>query len=107
MGKRRVYSEEEIAKTLVLPGEGQLFGKVIGLYGFGWFSVMCSDGKVRNCRVRGKLRRRIWVKMGDIVLVEPWPFEERKGEILFRYTIGQVEYLIDDKYIEKSLVEDP
>jgi len=80
MGKRKVYTEEEISRSLVTPGEGQVFGKVDGLFGFGWLSVICQDGKRRRCRVRGKLRRKIWVKIDDIVLVEPWQYS--KGQIL-------------------------
>jgi len=105
MGKRKVYTEEEISKSLVTPGEGHLIGKVDGLFGFGWLSVICSDGKRRKCRVRGKLRRKIWVKQDDIVLVEPWSFSEDQGEILFRYTKGQVEYLVSKKIVPTSFME--
>ncbi|MGQ9514161.1 MAG: translation initiation factor eIF-1A [Thermoproteota archaeon] len=105
MGKRKVYTEEEISKSLVTPGEGQFFGKVDGLYGFGWLSVVCTDGKRRKCRVRGKLRRKIWVKQGDIVLVEPWKFDDGRGEILFRYTGGQVDYLVSKNLLPSSMAE--
>ena len=105
MGKRKVYTEEDISKSLVTPGEGQLMGKVDGLFGFGWLSVICSDGKRRKCRVRGKLRRKIWVKLDDIVLVEPWPYSKDQGEILFRYTKGQVMALLARKLLPTSFVE--
>lgn len=102
MGKRKVFTEEEISKTLVTPGPNQLIGKVIGLLGSGWAVVLCQDEKTRRCRVRGKLRRRIWVKNNDIVLVEPWQFQEDHGEILFRYTGGQVDYLISKEIIPEN-----
>jgi len=105
MGKRKVYTEEDISKSLVTPGEGQFLGKVDGLFGFGWLSVICSDGKRRKCRVRGKLRRKIWVKQDDIVLIEPWSFSDNQAEIMFRYTRGQVEYLVSRKLIPTSFVE--
>ncbi|MBO3762587.1 MAG: translation initiation factor eIF-1A [Thermoproteota archaeon] len=106
MGKRKVFSEEEISKNLVLPNQGQVIGKVIGLLGSGWVVVACQDGKVRRTRVRGKLRRRIWVKLNDIVLVEPWPFQDDHGEILFRYTSGQVDYLISKNVIDEKFVSE-
>jgi translation initiation factor 1A len=105
MGKRKVYTEEEISRSLVTPGEGHVFGKVDGLFGFGWLSIICQDGKRRKCRVRGKLRRKIWVKLGDIVLVEPWQFSDGQGEILFRYTRGQVDALLARKLLPSSFVE--
>jgi len=106
MGKRKVYSEDEISRTMVTPGQGQLIGKVIGLLGSGWTVVLCQDGKTRRCRVRGKLRRRIWVKLNDIVLVEPWPFQDDHGDILFRYTTGQVDYLISNNFIDEKFVSE-
>ncbi|NHV99488.1 MAG: translation initiation factor eIF-1A [Thaumarchaeota archaeon] len=106
MGKRKVYSERDISETLVTPGEGQLFGRVEGLSGSNWATVLCSDGKIRQCRLRGKLRRKIWIKLNDIVLVEPWSFQPDRGEILHRYTIGQIDYLIKNGFLSKELVKE-
>jgi translation initiation factor 1A len=106
LGKRKVYSERDISETLVMPSEGQLFGKVKGLLGSNWAVVTCSDGKVRQCRLRGKLRRKIWIKLNDIVLVEPWSFQPDRGEILHRYTIGQVDYLVKNGFLAKELAEE-
>lgn len=102
LGKRKVFTEEEISRTLVTPGPNQMIGKVIGLLGSGWAVVLCQDERTRKCRVRGKLRRRIWVKINDIVLVEPWQFQNDHGDILFRYTEGQVDYLLSNGIIPKS-----
>ncbi|MGQ9479122.1 MAG: translation initiation factor eIF-1A [Thermoproteota archaeon] len=104
MGKRKVYSERDISETMVMPGEGQLFGRVESLAGSNWAAVLCSDGKVRQCRLRGKLRRKIWIKLNDVVLIEPWPFQPDRGEILHRYTVGQVDYLVKNGFISKELV---
>ncbi len=106
MGKRKVYSERDISETLVTPGEGQLFGRVDGLSGSNWAVVLCSDGRTRQCRLRGKLRRKIWIKLNDIVLVEPWPFQPDRGEILHRYTIGQIDYLVKNGLLNKELVKE-
>lgn len=105
MGKRKVYTEEDISKSLVTPGEGHVFGKVEGLYGYGWLSVICTDGKRRKCRVRGKMKRRVWVRRGDIILVEPWSLGGDQGEVLFRYTGNQVVYLVSRGYLPKAFVE--
>ncbi len=39
------------------------------------------------------MKRRVWIKMGDTVLVAPWDFQQERGDIMFRYTAGQVESL--------------
>lgn len=106
MGKRKVYSEKDISKTLLTPAEGQLFGRVEGLSGSNWAVVLCSDGRIRQCRLRGKLRRKIWIKLNDIVLVEPWSFQPSQGEILHRYTVGQIDYLVNNGFLGRELVRE-
>ena len=105
MGKRKVYSEEQVAANLVTPGPGHVLGKVVSLIGSGWATVRCTDGPTRKCRVRGKLRRKIWVRLNDLVLVEPWPFQKDHGEILFRYTQNQYDYLVSNGYLTREFIE--
>ena len=93
MGKKKVISEEEL-REMVLPGEGQVLGVVIQMLGFDRLMVRCEDGYSRICRIRGKMKRRVWIKVGDVVLVEPWDFQsESRGDIVWRYTESQAETL--------------
>lgn len=103
LGKRTVLSEEEL-KELVLPEQGELLGVVVKLTGSDHILVKCTDGKVRSGRIRGKLKRRIWIREGDIVLVAPWDFKsDEKADVLWRYTIAQVDWLKANKYVPKEL----
>ncbi|MCD6511641.1 MAG: translation initiation factor eIF-1A [Thaumarchaeota archaeon] len=103
MGKRKVLSEEEL-RELVLPAEGELLGRVIKLLGSDHVLVKCTDGKTRLCRIRGKLKRRIWVREGDVVLIAPWDFKpDQRADILWRYKIAQVDWLKDNGYLPKDL----
>ncbi|HZY46771.1 MAG TPA: translation initiation factor eIF-1A [Candidatus Bathyarchaeia archaeon] len=92
MGKRKVLSEANLSEMLT-PGPGQLYGTVKNLLGYDRVLVECTDGVTRVCRIRGKMKRRVWIKMGDTVLVAPWDFQQDRGDIMFRYTQGQVESL--------------
>ena len=99
MGKKKVISEEEL-KEEVMPNEGQLLGVVLKLLGNDRVQVKGTDGNIRLCRIRGSLKRRIWIKVNDIVLVEPWEFQpETRGDIIFRYTQAQVEKLHSKNYL--------
>ncbi len=76
------------------PRKGEILGIVLQLHGGARMMVHCSDGKERMCRVPGKIKRRIWVKEGDYVIVKPWSVEgDEKGDIAFRYTRVQADYL--------------
>lgn len=93
MGKKKVLSEKDL-RVLVYPSENDVVGVVQKLLGFDRVLVKCQDGYVRICRIRGKMKRRTWIREGDIVLVSPWDFQsEERGEIFHRYTANQVDDL--------------
>jgi len=99
MGKKKVLSEGEL-KEMVLPGEGQVLGIVTQMLGYDRLLVKCGDGHERVCRIRGKMKRRVWIKINDIVLVAPWEFQsEKKGDVLWRYLGSQSEWLRSHGYL--------
>jgi translation initiation factor 1A len=72
---------------MVLPNQYDILGIVDKNYEFTRMRVVCQDGHRRMCRIRGKMKKRSWVREGDVVLVSPWDFEfEGKSDIIFRYT---------------------
>jgi translation initiation factor 1A len=101
LGKKKVLTEEEL-KELILPGEGQVLGVVLQMLGYDRLRVKCVDGHERLCRIRGKMKRRVWIKNGDVVLVEPWGFQsEQRGDILWRYTGSQADLLRKKGYFNQ------
>jgi translation initiation factor 1A len=50
-------------------GEGQMIGKVMRLLGDRQAQVYCNDNVERICKIRGKLRKKVWIATGDIVLL--------------------------------------
>jgi translation initiation factor 1A len=76
------------------PRGTQLLGEVEQLLGDRRMSVRCTDGNTRICRIPGKIRRRIWIKEGNIVLIEPWTVQtHERGDIVWRYTYQQADWL--------------
>ena len=51
--------------------------------------VICEDGIRRMGRIPGKLRRRMWVRENDLLIVVPWSFQDSKADVKFRYTPTQ------------------
>ena len=77
-----------------IPRGKEVMGKVDQRVGANRMIVMCFDGKKRNCRIPGRLKRALWIRSGNIVLVEPWEFEgDIKGDIIFNYTPAQISWL--------------
>lgn len=99
MGKKKVLSEGEL-NELVLPSSNDVLGVAIRLLGFDRVLVRCQDGHERLCRIRGKMKRRVWIREGDVVLVSPWDFQsEKRGDLIWRYTKAQAEELRRKGYI--------
>ncbi len=88
-------------RRIKLPRGNQSLGIVSRMLGSGRMEVKCFDGKTRICRVPGRLKRRLWVKQGFIVIVEPWEYSgETKGDIIFKYTPTQVKWLKSKGYLK-------
>ena len=99
MGKKKVLSEGELSE-MMYPAQGDLFGVVVKLLGFDRILVKCQDGKERLCRIRGKMKRRVWIREGDVVLVSPWDFQsDKRGDVLWRYTRAQADALRKKGYL--------
>ncbi len=99
MGKRKVISESEIKPRL--PEEYEVLGVAEKLLGYDRIFVRCLDGFTRLCCIRGKMKRRTWIRINDVVLVAPWDFQsEKRGDITYRYRRNQVEWLRSNGYLK-------
>jgi translation initiation factor 1A len=68
-----------------MPRENQIIGIVLQRYGANRMEVKGTDGKSRNCRVPGRFKRSMWLRPNDIVMVEPWPDDNEKADIVYKY----------------------
>jgi translation initiation factor 1A len=81
---------------MILPQGSDVLGIAEKMLGFDRILVKCQDGYTRNCRIRGKMKRRAWIRQGDMVLVSPWDFQsETRGDIVWRYKKNQIQILKD------------
>lgn len=94
--------------TLRLPAchPRAVYGKVLKLLGDARMSVFCGDNVTRVCRVRGKMKNRVWVRKQDVVLVAKWAgfTSDDKADIIHKYTDDEVKTLrkrgeIPDKFV--------
>lgn len=78
----------------------EMFGIAIQLHGGDQIKVACEDGKERMCRIPGKLKKRVWIREGDIVIIKLWDFQPIKADIVWRYLGMQVERLEREGYLK-------
>ena len=88
-------------KRIKLPNNNQVLGLVSQRLGGSRLRVRCFDNKERICRIPGSKKRFLWVREGDLVLVEPWENSgDKKGDIIFKYTKTQINYLKRKGYMQ-------
>jgi translation initiation factor 1A len=83
--------------------KAELFGIADQLQGGSRLKVNCEDGKSRMARIPGKLKRRMWIREGDLVIIRPWDFQNEKCDVVFRYTKTQASYLSRRGMIPKQI----
>tara|TARA_B100002003_G_scaffold250817_1_gene291658 strand:- start:1237 stop:1581 length:345 start_codon:yes stop_codon:yes gene_type:complete len=91
--ERQDKLQQEITR-IKLPRPPQTFGLLEQRLGASRVRVRCFDGRTRICRIPGRLKRRLWVRPGDLIIVEPGEYSgEEKGDVLYKYSKAQIEYL--------------
>jgi len=92
--KPRDFTEQPVFTRVKIPKNKEVLGVIEQRVGANRMIVKCLDGKERNCRIPGALRRGLWIRPGDTVIVKPWEFEsDKRGDVIFKYTATQVEWL--------------
>ncbi|MEM2934600.1 MAG: translation initiation factor eIF-1A [Methanocellales archaeon] len=102
MKNEAVEHKGEVITRVRIPRkeQGELLGVVESMLGANHVRVKCLDGVTRLCRIPGKLKKKIWIKEGDIVIVLPWSFQRDKADIIWRYTEPQVSWLERNGYLK-------
>lgn len=107
MGRKKEEQEreeefQEEIRRVKLPKGRQVFGVVEQRLGGTRMRVRCLDNQTRICRIPGRFKRRLWIREGDIVLVEPWELSgEDKGDIIFKYKKSQIQWLRGKGYLKE------
>ena len=63
----------------------QDYGKVEKILGNGRFTVLCNDKVQRLGIIRGNMRKKKWVNLGNIILYSIRPYETDKIDIIYVY----------------------
>ncbi|ORM41567.1 26S proteasome non-ATPase regulatory subunit 12 [Babesia sp. Xinjiang] len=85
--RRRGKNDNEGEKReLVFKMEDQEYAQVLRMLGNGRLEAYCFDGNKRLCHIRGKMRKRVWVNAGDIILVSLRDYQDSKADVIAKYT---------------------
>ncbi len=85
--------------------EGTMLCVTEKLLGGNFVEVVCSDGNKYRAMIPGKMRRRVWIHEGDLVLFLPWGTPDNKGELVYRYSESESKELTKKGLVPKDLLD--
>tara|TARA_R110000824_G_scaffold239067_3_gene427819 strand:+ start:346 stop:669 length:324 start_codon:yes stop_codon:yes gene_type:complete len=92
----RGLNNTEPIKKVKLPyrPKGELMGVVKEISGGSRLVALCEDGNIRMVRIGGKLKKKMWVRPNDYIIVKKWAVQsDKKSDLVYRYTKTQLEYM--------------
>ncbi|SAL97456.1 hypothetical protein [Absidia glauca] len=85
--RRRGKNENEDNKReLDFKEEGQEYAQVVKMLGNGRLEAQCFDGVKRLAHIRGKMRKKVWINQGDIILLSLREYQDDKADVIQKYT---------------------
>mgnify|MGYP001560463923 CR=1 FL=1 len=101
VGKNEDDETQKIARA-PLPKKNEVIGILDQRLGGNKMMISCLDGKKRNCRVPGRLKRKLWLRPNDVVMVEMWELDKDKGDIIYKYRPNQIEWLKQNGHLKTA-----
>ena len=103
--RKKINPDEPKIVRAKLPRGKEVIGIIEQRLGGNKMNVGCLDGKTRNCRVPGRLRRKLWLRPDDVVIIEPWELDDEKGDVIFKYRKNQIAWLKREGYLKTEKTE--
>lgn len=99
--KKKPTGDEEVVRVrLPHKDELEMFGVVKQLHGSNQIKIACEDGEERMCRIPGKMRKKVWMRLNDVVIIKLWDFQPSKADVVWRFFGNQVEWLKRNDYLK-------
>lgn len=92
--RRRGKNQNEPDKReLVFKEDEQEYAKVLKMLGNGRVECFCFDSQIRLAHIRGKMRKKVWINVGDIILVGLRDYQDDKCDVILKYTADEARNL--------------
>ena len=88
-----------------LPKGNMQFAVIREFNGGSRFTALCEDGNNRMVRIPGKLKRRMWCRVNDLILIKPWVVQaDKKSDLVYRYLPAERNWLYKRNMVPEDLV---
>lgn len=76
-----------------MPKGEQFIGLVEKRLGGSRMNIRSMDGRDILARVPGRMKKYLWIREGDIVLLEPWELDKDKADLIYKYKPNEINQL--------------
>ena len=74
------------SRKIKYPRDGEMWAVVTEMSGGSRMIALCADGKTRMIRIGGKLKKKVWCRERDLIIVKPWVVQsDKKADLVYRY----------------------
>lgn len=80
-------------REILFKDYGQEYAQITKMLGNGHCECQCYDDVIRLGNIRGKMRKRVWISVGDVVLCGLREYQDDKVDIIHKYTAEEVHNL--------------
>eukprot|EP01103_Thecamoeba_quadrilineata_P020984 TRINITY_DN9311_c0_g1_i1.p1 TRINITY_DN9311_c0_g1~~TRINITY_DN9311_c0_g1_i1.p1 ORF type:complete len:163 (+),score=55.31 TRINITY_DN9311_c0_g1_i1:104-592(+) len=80
-------------RELLFKEDGQEYAQVTRILGNCRVEAICFDGNTRQCHVRGKFRKKVWINKDDIILIGLRDYQDGKADIIHKYSADEARNL--------------
>ena len=104
-GRRGKKNKETGNKKIIYKEDDQEYAYVVKLLGDSRVTVRyIKNNQVMECIgiICGKMKKRVWITVGDLVIVSIREFQENKVDILYKYHATSHRNLIKQKEISEE-----
>jgi len=104
MKKKNTKPSENIIRRARTRKDGQLYAVVREMSGGSRMVALCEDGLTRMIRIGGKLKKRMWCRRDDLIIIQPWVVQsDKKADLVYRYLPAQRNWMIRNNKIPEEL----
>jgi len=92
--KKKLNSLQSDVPTKVrFPKGDEYLGLVEKRLGGSRMNVRSAKGEDILARVPGRVKKYLWIREGDIVLLSPWELDKGKADLIYKYKPNEVKVL--------------
>ncbi|KAH3903598.1 probable eukaryotic translation initiation factor 1A [Saccharomycodes ludwigii] len=92
-GRRGKNETEGPKRELIYKDEDQEYAQITKMLGNGRVEASCFDGVKRIAHIRGKLRKKVWMAQGDMILVALRDFQDNQCDVVHKYNLDEARTL--------------